>query len=83
MSIGWKKSSRHLISDVNLDFSRKACWVKDGHRSPDPKESNYTGVISRDSVIIALNYDASLNRQIYGTTDVCVLLWLRQAEGYH
>ena len=38
----------------------KARWVKDEHRTPDPKESNYAGVVSRDSVRIAINY-AALN----------------------
>ena len=60
VSIGWKKSSRHLISDVNLDFSQKARWVKDGHCTPDPKESNYAGVVSRYNVRIVLTY-ASLH----------------------
>ena len=35
--VGWKKSSVHLIWDVKMDFTQKACWVKDGHRTPDPK----------------------------------------------
>ena len=43
-----------------MDFTRKARWVKDGHRTPDPKESNYAGVFSRGSLIIALTY-AALN----------------------
>ena len=59
-TVGLKKSSRHLIWDVNMDFTQKAGWVKDGHRTPDPKESNYAGVVSRDSVRIALTY-ADLN----------------------
>ena len=37
-----------------MDFTQKACWVKDGHRTPYPKESNYAGVVSRESAIIAL-----------------------------
>ena len=41
-------------------FTQKACFVKDGHRAPDPKESNYAVVVSRDSVRIALTY-AALN----------------------
>ena len=41
-----------------MDFTRKARWVKYGHRTPDPKESNYAGMFSRDSVRIALTYDA-------------------------
>ena len=58
--IGWKKPSGHLIWDVKMDFTRKARWVKYGHRTPDPKQSNYAGGVSRDSVIIALTY-ADLN----------------------
>ena len=56
--VGWKKSSRHLIWDVKMEFTRKAHWVKDWHRTHDPKESNYSGVVSRNSVITALTYDA-------------------------
>ena len=43
-----------------MDFTRKARWVKDGHRTPTPVESNYAGVVSRESVRIALTY-AALN----------------------
>ena len=52
--VGWKKSSGHLIWDVKMDFTRKARWVKYGHRTPDPKYSNYAMVVYRDIVIIAL-----------------------------
>ena len=58
--IGWKISSGHLVFDVKMDFTRKARWVKDGHRTPTPVESNYAGVVSRESVRIALTY-AALN----------------------
>lgn len=45
-----------------MDFTRKARsrWVKDGHRTPDPLTSGYAGVVSRESVQIALTY-AALN----------------------
>ena len=58
--LGWKPSSGHIIFDVKMDFTRKARWVKDGHNIPDPSTSNYAGVVSRDSVHIALTY-AALN----------------------
>eukprot|EP00970_Alexandrium_tamarense_P013767 scaffold3678_cov106-Alexandrium_tamarense.AAC.1 len=57
---GWTKSSGHIIFDVKMDFTRKARWVKDGHRTPDPESSSYAGVVSRESVRIALTY-AALN----------------------
>jgi hypothetical protein len=56
----YKKSSGYLIWDVKMDFTRKARWVKDGHKTADPVTSNYAGVVSRDSVRIALTY-AALN----------------------
>ena len=39
-----------------MDFTRKACWVLDGHKTSDPITSNYAGVVSCESVRIALTY---------------------------
>ena len=55
---GWKRVKGHLVWDVKMDFTRKARWVLDGHKTPDPIGSNYTGVVSRESVCIALTYEA-------------------------
>ena len=44
---GRRKASGHLVFDVKMDFTRKAMWVKDGHRTPDPTTSDYAGVVSR------------------------------------
>ena len=48
--VGFEKSSGHIIWEVKMDFTRKAQWVKDGHKTEDPLGSNYSGVVSRDSV---------------------------------
>ena len=66
---GWKKSSGHLVFDVKMDFTRKARWVKDGHRTPDPDKSTFAGVVSRDSVRIALTY-AALNEISVNAADI-------------
>ena len=58
--IRWSKVTGHIIWDVKMDFTRKARWVLDGHRTPDPVGSTYTGVVSRESVQIAFTY-AALN----------------------
>ena len=58
--VGWSKESGHLIFDVKMDFTRKARWVLDGNRSADPVGYTYDGVVSRDSVRIALT-SAALN----------------------
>ena len=58
--VGWSKQSGHLVFDVKMDFTRKARWVLDGHKTADPEVSTYAGVVSRESVRIALTY-AALN----------------------
>ena len=54
--VGWIKASFHLIFDVKMDFTRKSRWVKDGHCTPDPTTSSYSGVVSRESVQVTLKY---------------------------
>ena len=58
--VGWSKVTGHMIFDVKMDFTRKARWVLDGHKTPSVEGSTYAGVVSRESVRIALTY-ASLN----------------------
>ena len=41
-----------------MDFTRKARWVKDGHRTPDPETSKYAGVVARESIRIWLTHAA-------------------------
>ena len=62
---GWRKVTGHLVWDVKMDFTRKARWVLDGHKTADPVISTYAGVVSRESVRIAFTY-AALNK-----IDVC------------
>ena len=38
---GYTKVSGHVIWSVNMDFTRKARWVLDGHKTPDPVGSKY------------------------------------------
>lgn len=57
---GFTKASGHLVFDVRMTLERKARWVKDGHKTPQPEWSTYAGVVSRESIRIALTY-AALN----------------------
>ena len=47
---GWRKSSGHIIFDVKMDFTWKARWVKDGHRTPNPITSSYACAVSKEGV---------------------------------
>jgi len=58
--VGYTKATGHVIFDVKMDLRRKARWVKDGHRTPEPETSNYAGVVSRESVRIAFTYAAMM-----------------------
>ena len=57
---GWSLVTGHTVWDVKMDFTRKARWVLDGHKTPDPIYSNFAGVVSRESIRIAFTY-AALN----------------------
>ena len=46
----WRKSSGHIISNVEIDFTWKARWVKDGHRTPNPITSSYACAVSKEGV---------------------------------
>ena len=60
MPHGWKQVTGHPVWDVKMDFTRKTRWALDGHKTLDPIGSTYAGVVSRESVRIALTY-AALN----------------------
>ena len=46
---GYSKLSGHMIYSMKMDFTRKAIWVKDGHRTTDPETSSYAGVFQGKS----------------------------------
>ena len=62
---GWNKASGHLIWDVKMDFTRKARWVLDRHKTPDPIGSTFAGVVSLESVRIAFTYAALNGLQVF------------------
>ena len=63
---GYTKASGHLVFDVRMTLERKARWVKDGHRTPEPEHSTFAGVVSRESIRIALTYAALNGLPVYG-----------------
>ena len=63
--VGYTEASGHLVWDIKMDFARKARWVLDGHKTESPNISTYAGVVSRESVRIALTYAALNDVDIY------------------
>ncbi len=63
---GWHKASGHIIFDIKMDITCIAYWVKDGHKTPDSPTPSFAGVVSRESIQIALAYAASLGLPVWG-----------------
>ncbi len=68
---GWYKASGHIICYLKMDFTRKACWVKDGHKTPNSTTSSFDGVVSRVSIRIALTQHAALLGLPVIGADIC------------
>ena len=37
----------HMVYDIKMDFTRKACLVAEGHNTPDTMLSTYAGFVIR------------------------------------
>ena len=66
---GWHKTSGHIVFDVKMSLERKSRWVLDGHLTADASYSTFAGVVSRESVRIALTY-AALNHLDVKAADI-------------
>jgi hypothetical protein len=64
--VGWYKASGHIVFDVKMDFTHKARWVKDGHKTPDSTTPSFAGVVSRESIRVTLTYAALLGLPVIG-----------------
>lgn len=58
MHIGHKKVTCYLVFDVKMEFTRKARWALDRHKTPAPEVSACTSVVSRESARIAFAHTA-------------------------
>ena len=48
----------YMCFEVKMDFRRKARYVANGSKIPDLNSTTYAGVVSRESVQIALTFTA-------------------------
>ena len=55
---GYTSLECHMIFEVKMELTREARFVNNGVKTPDPKESIYDGVVSRESVRITFTYAA-------------------------
>ena len=77
--IGWSKVTGHLVWDVKMDFTRKARWVLDGHKTPNLIGSTYAGVVSRDSIRFAFTYTTLNGLDVFATDIRNAYTYKRQA----
>ena len=55
-----------MVFDVRMTLERKARWVKDGHRTPEPEQSTFAGVVSRENIRISLTYAFLNGLSVFG-----------------
>ena len=60
ISVCYNKASGYFLFDVCMKLERKYLWVKDAYETPDLEWFNISGVISIESVHVALTH-ATLN----------------------
>ena len=60
ITVSHNKASGHLELDVRTKLERKTHWVKDSHKTPEPEQSTFSRVVSREIARIALTH-ADLN----------------------
>ena len=58
--LGHNKESYLLVFDDHMTLERKSRWIKDGHKTPEPKSSTFAKVVSTEIGRVALTC-ASLN----------------------
>ena len=63
------KMHSDLVFDSHIALEYKACWVKDGHKTPQPQWNTFSGAVSRESYRVALTH-ATLNNVPICTCDV-------------
>jgi hypothetical protein len=51
--IGFQEIGCHIVFDIKMDFTRKACFVAGSHTTTAPTSMTYSSVMSRDSVRLA------------------------------
>ena len=61
----YKPLQCYMVFDVKMDFTRKARFVANGSKTSDPEGSKYAGVVSRESVRIALTYAALMGLSVF------------------
>jgi hypothetical protein len=67
--VGSKWIPCHMILDIKMDMTRKACYIAGGHMTDPPAASTYASVVSRESVRIAFMI-AALNDLHLLTADI-------------
>ena len=66
-----------------MDFNRKAQWVKNGHLTLDLEDSNYAGVVFRESLSIALTYADLHQTQLLAADIINAYLQAQMSEKHY
>ena len=62
----YNKANRNLIFDARMKLERKSRRIKDGHKTHQPEQSTFAGVVSHKRIIIDLTYTALNKLTVFG-----------------
>jgi hypothetical protein len=51
--MGFQEIGCHIVFDIKIDFTRKACFMAGGHTTTAPSSITYSSVVSHDSIHLA------------------------------
>ena len=83
LPVGFSKVSVHMVFNIKLDLTGKARLVADGHLTLGPVDSTYTGVVSKETVRIALTYAVLFGVDIWAADIMNAFVQAPTSEKYY
>lgn len=81
--VGWKSVTGHMVFDIRMTLKLEARWVLDGHKTPSPAGSTHAGVVSRESVRVALTHAALNDLDVWAADIQNARLQVPSSEKHH
>ena len=80
--VGHSRLKVHLVFDIKLGLTRNARLVADGRFTPDLMDSTYVGVVSRETVRIALTYTSNHGLDLWAAEVMTTFVQAATTEKY-
>ena len=69
--VRWKRTSGHMMFDVNMDFIINSIWLLDRHKNPSPEGSVHAALASQESARMSFAHTSLMFGHMTSKTHVC------------